>query len=54
MSRETHHESVARAMSAAVAAAQKAGVKWYFIEDESPTSEDQIPQSLKYLEHVTW
>jgi sugar phosphate isomerase/epimerase len=37
-----------------LAAAQKAGVKWYFIEDESPTSEQQIPQSLKYLEQVTW
>jgi sugar phosphate isomerase/epimerase len=33
-------------------AAKKAGVKWYFIEDESPTSETQIPQSLKYLETV--
>jgi sugar phosphate isomerase/epimerase len=33
-------------------AAQKAGVKWYFIEDESPTSEQQIPVSLKYLEQV--
>jgi sugar phosphate isomerase/epimerase len=31
-------------------AAQKAGVKWYFIEDESPTSVQQIPQSLRYLE----
>ena len=30
-------------------AARAAGVKWYFIEDESPTSADQIPQSLKYL-----
>jgi sugar phosphate isomerase/epimerase len=30
-------------------AAQKAGVQWYFIEDESPLSEDQIPQSLVYL-----
>jgi len=30
-------------------AAQKAGVKWYFIEDESPTSVEQIPQSLRYL-----
>jgi sugar phosphate isomerase/epimerase len=37
-----------------LAAAQKAGVKWYFIEDESPTSEEQIPQSLKFLENVTW
>ena len=33
-------------------AAKKAGVKWYFLEDESPTSEKQIPQSLKYLEQV--
>ena len=33
-------------------AAKKAGVKWYFIEDESPVSEQQIPQSLKYLEQV--
>ena len=31
-------------------AAKKAGVKWYFIEDESPTSVAQIPQSLRYLE----
>ncbi len=35
-------------------AAEKAGVKWYFIEDESPTSEEQIPISLKYLENVKW
>jgi hypothetical protein len=27
-------------------------VKWYFIEDESPASADQIPKSLQYLEHV--
>lgn len=33
-------------------AARKAGVKWYFIEDESPWSEAQIPQSLRYLEQV--
>jgi sugar phosphate isomerase/epimerase len=33
-------------------AAKKAGVKWYFIEDESPTSIEQIPQSLRYLEKV--
>jgi sugar phosphate isomerase/epimerase len=37
-----------------LSAAKKAGVKWYFIEDESPTSEEQIPQSLKYLEQVKW
>jgi len=35
-------------------AAKKAGVKWYFIEDESPVSEQQIPQSLKYLETVSF
>jgi len=33
-------------------AAKKAGVKWYFIEDESPSSEQQIPMSLKFLEQV--
>lgn len=34
-------------------AAKKAGVKYYFIEDESPTVLDQIPQSLRYLEKVS-
>ena len=33
-------------------AAQKVGVKWYFIEDESPSSVEQVPQSLRYLEQV--
>jgi sugar phosphate isomerase/epimerase len=33
-------------------AAKKAGVKWYFIEDESPSVELQIPDSLRYLENV--
>ena len=33
-------------------AAKKAGVKWYFLEDESPTSEQQIPESLRYLKEV--
>jgi sugar phosphate isomerase/epimerase len=33
-------------------ASQKAGVKYYFIEDESPSVLEQIPQSLKYLEQV--
>lgn len=37
---------------AILAAAKKAGIKYYFIEDESPTSEEQIPQSLKYLDSV--
>ena len=33
-------------------AAQRAGVKWYFIEDESPASAQQIPLSLRHLERV--
>jgi sugar phosphate isomerase/epimerase len=33
-------------------AAKSAGVKWYFIEDESAACETQIPQSLHYLETV--
>jgi sugar phosphate isomerase/epimerase len=37
-----------------LAAAKKIGVKWYFIEDESPSSEQQIPQSLRYLETTQW
>lgn len=41
-------------MASVLHAAKKAGVKWYFIEDESPDSEQQIPVSLKYLENVTW
>lgn len=39
-------------MPAILRAAKKAGVKWYFIEDESPWSETQIPQSLTFLEQV--
>jgi sugar phosphate isomerase/epimerase len=35
-------------------AAAKVGIKYYFIEDESPTSAEQIPQSLRYLETVKW
>ena len=35
-------------------AAKKAGVKWYFIEDESPASVVQIPQSLRYLETLNF
>ncbi|MBL9188685.1 MAG: TIM barrel protein [Opitutaceae bacterium] len=37
---------------AILAAAKKIGVKYYFIEDESPTAPEQIPQSLKYLSTV--
>lgn len=33
-------------------AAQQAGVKYYFIEDESPVVNDQIAPSLRYLESV--
>lgn len=33
-------------------AAKKARVKWYFIEDESPSVEEQLPISLRYLETV--
>ena len=33
-------------------AAKRAGVKYYFIEDESPTAAEQIPQSLRFLEQV--
>ena len=35
-------------------AAKQAGVKQYFIEDESPTAAEQIPQTLRYLEQVKW
>lgn len=33
-------------------ASQKAGVKYYFIEDESPTVVEQIPRSLRFLEQL--
>lgn len=35
-------------------AAKKVGVKYYIIEDESPSSEKQIPQTLEYLKSVKW
>jgi sugar phosphate isomerase/epimerase len=35
-----------------LAAARRHGVKYYFIEDESPTAAQQIPQTLKFLEEV--
>jgi sugar phosphate isomerase/epimerase len=37
---------------ALLSAAQKIGVKYYFIEDESPTVVEQIPRSLKFLEQL--
>lgn len=33
-------------------AAKKAGVKWHFLEDESAAVEQQIPQTLRYLESI--
>ena len=39
---------------AILAAAKKAGIKHYFIEDESPTAAEQIPQTVKYLKQVKW
>ncbi|KAF0172268.1 MAG: Xylose isomerase domain protein TIM barrel [Limisphaerales bacterium] len=33
-------------------AAKESGVKYYFIEDESPTVVEQVPQTLKYLGQV--
>jgi len=37
---------------AVLKAADKVGVKYYFIEDESPTVDEALPQSIKYLETV--
>jgi sugar phosphate isomerase/epimerase len=33
--------------------AVKAGVKWYFVEDEHPEAVKQIPRSLDYLRGLT-
>jgi len=41
-------------MPAILRAAKAAGVEWYFIEDESPSVVQQIPQSLRYLEQEKW
>jgi len=35
-------------------AAQEIGIKHYFIEDESPSVRQQIPQSLRFLEALSW
>lgn len=35
-------------------AAKRAGVKWHFLEDESPSVEQQLPVSLRYLKTVKW
>jgi len=34
--------------------ADKIGIKWYFLEDESAVPEIQIPQSVTYLRKVKW
>ncbi|MEI7730316.1 MAG: sugar phosphate isomerase/epimerase [Verrucomicrobiota bacterium] len=41
-------------LKAMLKAGAEVGVKYYFIEDESPTVKEQLPQSLKFLESVTW
>ena len=41
-------------LPAVLRAAQEIGVKHYFIEDESPTVIQQIPQSLRFLESLSW
>ncbi|OQC18851.1 MAG: hypothetical protein BWX70_03388 [Verrucomicrobia bacterium ADurb.Bin070] len=33
-------------------ACQEIGVKYYFIEDESPTVLEQLPKSLDYLSKI--
>lgn len=38
--------------SAVLKEAQKSGVKYYFIEDESPTVDAALPESIKFLEKV--
>jgi sugar phosphate isomerase/epimerase len=35
-------------------AAKKTGIRYYFIEDESPTAAEQIPQSLQFLENLKY
>lgn len=39
-------------IAAVMKQAKKNGVKYYFIEDESPVSVEQIPQSLRYLKSL--
>lgn len=34
--------------------AQRVGIQHYFIEDESPIAVQQIPESLRFLETLTW
>ncbi len=39
-------------MPSILRAAKKVGVKWYFIEDESPNVKAQLPVSLQYLKEM--
>lgn len=39
-------------LQAVLRAAKKSGVKWYFLEDESPAVVDQIPLSLRFLQQL--
>ena len=39
-------------IAAVMKEAKKIGIKHYFIEDESPIPEQQIPQSLAYLHQL--
>lgn len=39
-------------MKAVMKAAQKSSIKYYYIEDESPQPEVQVPQSLVYLKNL--
>jgi len=41
-------------ISAALREGQRQGIKHYFVEDESPEPVKQIPQSLRYLESLSW
>jgi sugar phosphate isomerase/epimerase len=41
-------------VAAAIRAAQEAGVRHYFVEDESPDVLRQLPRSLRYLESLAW
>ena len=39
---------------AVLKAAARAGARHYFIEDEAPNVEDQLPQTLRFLKAVKW
>ncbi|RYF66208.1 MAG: sugar phosphate isomerase/epimerase, partial [Cytophagaceae bacterium] len=39
-------------LPAVLKAAQKSGIKHYYIEDESPSVSVQVPQSIAYLKSL--